>query len=129
DRLTISPPEPLNVQPGTREAERAHPPLPTGTVTFLLTDTEASQAKSERSEDAFVTALASHHRLLRQEFRRHRGVEAKKVGDGFLVAFESSGDALACAVAAQQALAAHPWPDEVQALRVRMALDTGDVEL
>jgi class 3 adenylate cyclase len=61
-------------------------------------------------------------------FRDHGGYEAKEIGDGFLVAFVSAGDAVACAVAGQRALAAEPWPAEVGPVRVRMALHTGDVQ-
>jgi predicted ATPase/DNA-binding SARP family transcriptional activator len=103
--------------------------LPTGTVTFLLTDMEGSTARWERGGEAFTAALASHHSLLRRTFRRYGGYEVTEAGDGFLVAFERAGEALACAAAAQRALAEHPWPEEVGPLPVRMALHTGDVEL
>jgi predicted ATPase/DNA-binding SARP family transcriptional activator len=101
--------------------------LPSGTVTFLLTDVEGSTRRWERTGDVFETALASHHGLLRRAFRRHNGYEVKEMGEAFLVAFERAGDALACAVAGQRALAAHPWPEAVGPLQVRMALHTGDV--
>jgi predicted ATPase/DNA-binding SARP family transcriptional activator len=104
-------------------------PAPTGTVTFLLTDIEGSTALWERVGDAFPAALATHHALLREQFARYGGWEARESGDGFLVAFAGARDALCCAVAAQQALAAHPWTEEVGPLCVRMALHTGDVEL
>jgi class 3 adenylate cyclase len=51
------------------------------------------------------------------------------MGDSFLVTFAHASDALACAVACQRALAKHAWSEEVGALRVRMALHTGEVEL
>src|SRR5204862_3890903 len=70
--------------------------LPTGTVTFLLTDIERSTARWERAGEAFRTALATHHTLLRRTFRRFGGSEFKEAGEGFLVAFERAGDALAC---------------------------------
>jgi predicted ATPase/DNA-binding SARP family transcriptional activator len=104
-------------------------PLPTGTVTFLLTDIEGSTRLWEGAGDAFRTALSDHHRLLRTAFARFHGHEAKEMGDAFVVAFAHARDALACAVAGQQALTAHPWPAGVGALRVRMALHTGDVDL
>src|SRR5262249_30135884 len=46
-------------------------------------------------------------------------------GDAFLVAFSRARDALAAAVAAQQSLIKHPWPDGTS-LRVRMGLHTGE---
>jgi predicted ATPase/DNA-binding SARP family transcriptional activator/class 3 adenylate cyclase len=101
---------------------------PTGTVTFLLTDIEGHTATWERTRDLFPEARTSHDALLRRLFRACGGYEVKNLGDGFLVAFQRAGDALACAVAGQQSLAAHGWPKAVGPLRVRMALHTGDVE-
>jgi predicted ATPase/DNA-binding SARP family transcriptional activator len=109
--------------------------LPTGTVTFLLTDIAGSTAQWERQGEAFTAPLASHHTLLRRTFRRFGGYEVKEAGDGFIVAFECARDALACAVASQQALEDHPWsegaPREAWSgpLRVRMVLHSGDVAL
>jgi DNA-binding SARP family transcriptional activator/class 3 adenylate cyclase len=100
--------------------------LPTGTVTFLMTDIEGSTARWQQAGDAFPAALGAHHDLLRQAFAAHGGAELKELGDGFLVAFPSAGAALAGAVAGQQALMAHSWSEAVGPLRVRMALHTGD---
>jgi predicted ATPase/class 3 adenylate cyclase len=110
-------------------AQEASLALPTGTVTFLLTDIEGSTALWERTGERFAAALASHHLLLRRLFRQHGGAEVKELGDGFLVAFASAGDALSCALAVQRALADHTWPDGVGALRIRIALHTGAVQL
>jgi predicted ATPase/DNA-binding SARP family transcriptional activator/class 3 adenylate cyclase len=108
--------------------------LPAGTVTFLLTDIEGSTALWEKTGDAFKEALARHHALLRRCFGEHDGHVVKEMGDGFLVAFSRAGDALAGAVAGQEALAAPDgeggeggWPGAVGAPRVRMALHTADV--
>ncbi|WP_309718392.1 tetratricopeptide repeat protein, partial [Armatimonas sp.] len=103
--------------------------LPTGTVTFLFTDIEGSTRLWERVGDVFRAALATHHALMRHEFRRSGGHEVKEAGDSFLVVFASVGDALACAIACQRALEKQAWPEEISSLRVRMALHTGDVEL
>src|SRR5437868_3678461 len=103
--------------------------LPTGTITFLLTDVEGSTARWQQTGDAFKGALAGHHQLLRRVFGEHGGHEVKEAGDSFLVAFASASEAVACAIAAQCALAAHPWPSAVGPLSVRMALHSGDVNL
>ena len=124
--------EPSNLptfQPATLPLTPHPSPLPTGTVTFLLTDIEGSTALWERAGEAFRAALAEHHALLRRAFRYHGGCEVKETGDAFLVAFAHAGDALACAITSQRALAGHAWQYEVGALKVRMALHTGDVEL
>lgn len=86
--------------------------LPTGTVAFLLTDIEGSTALWEKTGDAFKEALASHHERLRQVFRQHGGFEVKEMGDSFIVAFERAGDALACAIAGQRALARQGMTNE-----------------
>ena len=103
--------------------------LPTGTVTFLMTDIEGSTALWEQGGEAFRSALESHHALLRRSFRRHGGHEVKEAGDSFVVAFASAGDATACAVECQRALTQQEWPPAIGPLRVRMAVHTGDVAL
>jgi predicted ATPase/DNA-binding SARP family transcriptional activator len=106
--------------------------LPRGTVTFLMTDIEGSTALWDRLGNAFPLMLESHHALLRRLFRQHGGYEVKSLGDGFLVAFQGAGDALACAVALQRALATHSWPPEADPLpsplRVRLSLHTGEAQ-
>jgi class 3 adenylate cyclase len=100
-------------------------------MTFLLTDIEGSTRLWEQVGEAFRAALDEHHRRLRAEFARHDGQEVSEAGDSFVVAFPTAGQALACAVAAQQALSSHAaasWPEATGPLRVRMALNSGDVE-
>jgi predicted ATPase len=46
-------------------------------------------------------------------------------GDSFFVVFVSAAGAVACCVAAQRALAGHPWPGGV-AVRARMGLHSGE---
>jgi predicted ATPase/class 3 adenylate cyclase len=101
-------------------------PLPTGTVTFLFTDIEGSTTLLQRLGDhRYAEVLAEHQRLLRDAFAEGHGQVVDTQGDAFLVAFHRARDAVATAVAAQQALAKHRWPDGAS-LRVRMALHTGE---
>jgi predicted ATPase/class 3 adenylate cyclase len=93
--------------------------LPHGTVTFLFTDIEGSTRLLQELGDAYADVLAEHHRLLREEFARHGGVEVGTEGDSFFVAFAKASDALAAAEAAREALADGP-------VRVRMGLHTGE---
>jgi class 3 adenylate cyclase len=99
--------------------------VPGGTVTMLFTDIEGSTRLLQRLGDRYAALLADHHRLLRTAFQQWSGGEIDTAGDGFFVVFPRAGDALAAALAAQQELAAHPWPDGVR-LRVRMGLHTGE---
>lgn len=119
----------LDDGPAPVRAAPAIPVLPTGTVTFLLTDIEGFTRRWEWEGERFRTALALHHALLRRQFQRHGGHEIKEAGDSFIAVFGSAGDALACSVAAQRALAAQEWPEELAPVKVRMALHVGDVEL
>ena len=100
--------------------------LPTGTVTFLFTDIVESTALLQRIGDRrYAGTLTEHQRLLRAAFEEGSGREVDTQGDAFLVAFPRARDALATAVAAQQALMKHPWPDGAP-LQVRMGLHTGE---
>ena len=102
---------------------------PTGTVTFLLTDIEGSTALWQQAGEAFKATLDSHNALIRQQARAQGGYTVKEAGDGFLIAFAAAGDALACALACQQALASQEPSPSGRPLRVRMALHTGDIEV
>ena len=101
------------------------PDLPSGTVTLLFTDIEGSTRLLRRLRGAYADVLAEHQRLLREAFAAHGGREVDTQGDAFFVAFPGAVDAVQAAIAAQRALAGHPWPDGAQ-VRVRMGLHTGE---
>jgi predicted ATPase/class 3 adenylate cyclase len=98
--------------------------LPSGTVTFVFTDIEGSTRLVRDLGDAYSDLLDQHHRLLREVWTRHRGVEVLTEGDAFFVAFASAADALAATVDGQRALTAATWPID-SPLRVRMGLHVG----
>src|SRR5581483_411596 len=102
-------------------------PLPTGIVTFLFTDIEGSTRLWEQHPEAMRSALARHDALLRSAIESYNGVVFKTVGDAFCAAFSTAPEALAAALAAQQALHAQDWTD-VGGIRARMALHTGNAE-
>ena len=102
------------------------PSLPTGTVTLLFTDIEGFTTLLQRLGDRrYVEILEEHQRLLRDAFAKGNGQEIDTQGDAFLVAFSRARDAVATAVAAQQSLRKHTWPDGAS-LQVRMGLHTGE---
>ena len=101
------------------------PALPSGTVTFLFTDMAGSTRLLQRVGERYAELLAAHHRLLRAAFQAHGGREVDTQGEAFFVAFPRAVDAVAAAVAAQRAFAAHPWPEGAP-VRVRMGLHTGE---
>lgn len=108
-------PAPLNVSAVSRL-------LPRGTVTFLFTDIEGSTRLVHEHGDEYGRLLAQHHRLLRNTWECHGGVEVDTAGDAFFVAFSDAGQAAAAARSAQAALTTTP-------LRVRMGLHTGEAAI
>jgi len=99
--------------------------VPSGTVTLLFTDIEGSTRLLERLGERYPGLLEEHKRLLRAAFSAHAGHEVGSEGDSFFVAFARARDAVAAAAAAQCALAAHAWPEQLL-LRVRMGVHTGE---
>ena len=95
------------------------PEFPTGTVTFLFTDIEGSTRLLQGLGDRYAAVLAEHHRVLRDAWQLHDGVEVDTQGDAFFVAFARASDAVAAAAGAQLALAGGP-------VRVRIGLHTGE---
>jgi class 3 adenylate cyclase len=112
--------------------ERERPDLrrhaaPDGTVTILFTDLEGSTALTERLGDRRAyEVLRVHNAAVREQVAAHGGFEVKSQGDGFMVAFQSARDALACAVAIQRALASGCAGASGEPLRVRIGLHTGE---
>jgi predicted ATPase/class 3 adenylate cyclase len=99
--------------------------LPTGTVTFLFTDIEGSTRLVQELGSRYRELLSDHSQIMRDAIRGGGGTEVGTEGDSFFVAFPNASAAVAATVAAQKALATHPWPEEVE-VRVRMGLHTGE---
>jgi predicted ATPase/class 3 adenylate cyclase len=104
--------------------------LPTGTVTFLLTDIEGSTRLWETAPDAMEEALQRHNRLLSGVIEGHRGVvvTSRGEGDSFFACFGSAVSAVEAAGACQLRLNAEAWPAGA-ALQVRMGLHTGEAHV
>ena len=98
--------------------------LPRGTVTFLFSDIEGSTRLLTDLGRAYETVLDDERRLL-TETVEDVGHIVDRAGDAIFAAFERAQDALAAAVAAQRAIAAHAWPAGVE-LRLRMGLHSGE---
>jgi len=99
--------------------------LPGGTVTFLFTDIEGSTKLLQELGDDYSQIVSDHRRLLRESLGERGGTEVDTQGDAFFYSFPRARDAVAGAVAAQRALAAHEWPAGSE-VRVRMGLHTGE---
>jgi class 3 adenylate cyclase len=104
-------------------AEDAQQLLPTGTVTLLLADIEGSTRLWETQPDRMAAALATMDRVLAELVYLTNGVRpvAQGEGDSFVVAFTRADDAVACALAIQQA--------GLAPIRLRIGVHTGDVML
>jgi class 3 adenylate cyclase len=104
--------------------------LPTGTVTFLLSDVEGSTQRWEEAPEAMAAAIPRHDELLEAAIVAHGGVRPVEQGggDSVLGAFNRASDAVAAAIAAQRALIAEPWPAGAE-LRVRVAVHTGEAQI
>ena len=99
--------------------------LPTGTVTFLFTDLEASTRLWQEHPDAMQGALARHDEIVREAIEASGGCVVKTTGDGFHAVFATAHDAVLGAIDAQRAIEAETW-DQIGAFRVRMGLHTGE---
>src|SRR5260221_7069763 len=99
---------------------------PRGTVTFLFTDIEGStRILSAIGPELYGELLGVHQDVIRGAIGAHDGHEIDTQGDAFFVAFGRPHEAVDAAVAAQLALAAHPWP-EGAALRVGRPIQTAE---
>ncbi len=104
--------------------------LPSGTVTFLLTDVEGSTALWEQAPEAMRAALAQHDDRFESAVLQHGGVHIRPRGEGdsrFAV-FAGAPEALAAALEIQRAFAAERWPTP-RPIKVRIGLHTGEAEL
>jgi len=94
-------------------------------VTFLFTDVEGStQLLREVGAGVFGRILLDHDRLIREAVEAGRGHIVDTQGDAFFAAFETAGDGLQAALAAQRGISQHTWPGDAR-VRLRMGLHTG----
>ena len=86
------------------------PGMPSGNVTFVVTDVEGSTGLFHRLGNLYPPLLEAHRRLIRAAVSAHGGSEVSTSGDGLLLAFGDAAEAAAACVDAQRALVAYPWP-------------------
>ncbi len=103
--------------------------LPSGTMTFLLTDLQESTRRWDRNPGAMSAAMAVHDALLGRLVGEHGGihVESGREGDSILAVFAKPTEALACGVAIQREFSAQSWPDGAD-LHIRVAINSGEAE-
>lgn len=105
-------------------------PLPTGTVTFLLTDIEGSTRLWDEHPDAMAAAVERHDAVFGSAVTGRAGVliRSKGEGDSTFSVFARPLDAVLAAIDAQRALHGEAWPSGIE-ISVRAALNTGIAEL
>ena len=103
--------------------------LPTGLITFCFTDIEGSTAMWDNDPAGMAEALVRHDELLAQHVEAHGGqlIESMGEGDSTVSVFHSAPQAIEAALAANRALAAESWPNDL-AIVVRFGLHTGEAE-
>jgi len=80
----------------------------TATKTFMFTDIVGSTSLAEvLGDQQWEAVLRKHDDMLRALVAGGRGEVVNSTGDGFFVAFDMAGDAIACAIGIQRALRDH----------------------
>jgi class 3 adenylate cyclase/DNA-binding CsgD family transcriptional regulator len=102
-------------------------PLPTGVVTFVLTDVVGSTELWDRAPEAMTAALARHDEIVTEAVTAEGGalIKSKGEGDSTFSAFVRASDALRAAYRLQQAMRSERWPTGAT-IRTRVAVHSGE---
>jgi len=98
--------------------------LPTGFVTFLLTDIEGSTSLLRRLGDRYANLLDEVRTTVRHAVQRAGGREVDARADEFFAVFEHIVPAIEAAVSMQRTMWARTWPGDVEC-RVRAGIHSG----
>jgi class 3 adenylate cyclase/energy-coupling factor transporter ATP-binding protein EcfA2 len=103
--------------------------LPTGVMTFCVSDIEGSTSLWESEPEAMAEALVRHDELIAGVMEAHGGrfLKSMSEGDSTASVFESATQAVRAAIDATRALANEPWPDGAP-IRARFGLHTGEAQ-
>lgn len=120
---------PVGFITGQLQAERtrsapAAAALPTGNVTFLMTDIEGSTALLGRLGRRYPGLLRDVRSIVRGAVRSAGGREVDTRADEVFAVFVRPSDALVAAVELQRTFAGRTWPLDVQC-RVRVGIHRG----
>ena len=92
-----------------------------GRVAILFSDIEESTALNERIGDrAWVRLIDRHDKMVSRHVKRHAGHVVKSQGDGFMIAFAESTQAVRCSVDMQRELG-----KRAGGIRVRIGIHEG----
>jgi class 3 adenylate cyclase len=98
--------------------------LPTGHVTFVLTDIEGSTELLGRLGERYGPLLADIRRVVQAAVRHAGGREVSARGDDVFAVFERTPAGLEAALAIQRAMRAVDWPDGAD-VRLRIGMHRG----
>jgi class 3 adenylate cyclase len=98
--------------------------LPTGFVTFLLTDIEGSTGLLSQLGDRYADLLNDVRGVIRQAVLQAGGREIEARADEFFAVFERVPAAIEAAVSIQRTLGGRSWPNDLEC-RVRAGLHSG----
>jgi len=98
--------------------------LPTGAVTFLLTDIQDSTGLVRQLGDGYAHLLADVRRILRGAVRKAGGLEVDARADELFAVFKHAPAAVQAALAIQRGVRDHAWPADSIVL-VRAGIHSG----
>jgi class 3 adenylate cyclase len=98
--------------------------LPTGHVTFLLTDIEGSTGLLQRLGDRYVALLADVRAMIRLSVSRAGGREVDARADEFFAVFDRAPKALEAALSIERSAGGRAWPDGVE-VKIRIGIHGG----
>jgi class 3 adenylate cyclase len=98
--------------------------LPTGFVTFLLTDIEGSTGLLSRLGDRYADLLNDVRGIVRNTVLRAGGCEVDARADEYFAVFDRVVAAVQAAVSIQRALGDRIWPEDLE-VRVRAGIHSG----
>jgi len=102
--------------------------LPTGFVTLLMSDIEASTGLLRKLGDRYGALLNDVREVQRAAIRRAGGSEIDARADEFFAVFERAAAAVETAVAVQRELGRRTWTDAAE-VRVRIGIHSGQPTL
>jgi class 3 adenylate cyclase len=113
-------------EPSQSRRPRRRPTQPAGTVTFLFSDVVSSMPEFQRRGDRLAREFFRRHdELCQEQASRFGGHVYRREGDGFFIAFQSTREALRCAIAIQHGLP-QAYADAAEQPHVRIGLHVGE---
>ena len=116
------------------EPSSAGPHVPSGETqvdsafrTIMFTDMKDSTALTTRlGDEEAIELFRTHNALTRDVLAQYNGREIQHTGDGFMVSFTAASQAVACAIAIQNALSTHNQKRPDAVINVRIGICAGE---